>query len=345
MRPGYDADDMYRMVEDEFTATAALFTAHLHHAEYQRLRKLASTRSPKTLKSLTRGVDANASISNELRMQKEAEKQREKTSKSLKKSGISRTKSSKSKEDDESEDSDAAVQRLIARARNAPTDQWRGTHVDEFMRTSASAVSAKEKQGGGPSLVGLQGIRSDTRASRGFISARERHLRDQKPHEVYGQTVKQDPGASSGEEGDDLDSTAAARKRLGKHRKDSSTTKTGSTARSTRSPEIKRDPDAKSSSSATRTTGRTKTNLAALFDELDRPSPPPADKTAPPSRLTNDGLERKGGKRIKVEPNEEEQQRVTAVRGQGRGKSKVKEGGKTEEGRRAADEIPLFLAL
>lgn len=38
MRPGLDADDGYRMVEDELLETAHLFTAHLHAAEYRRLK-------------------------------------------------------------------------------------------------------------------------------------------------------------------------------------------------------------------------------------------------------------------------------------------------------------------
>lgn len=41
MREGYAADDSWIMVEDEFLATAKLFTQHLHHAEYQRLKKQA----------------------------------------------------------------------------------------------------------------------------------------------------------------------------------------------------------------------------------------------------------------------------------------------------------------
>ncbi|GAB7338679.1 hypothetical protein MBLNU457_5404t1 [Dothideomycetes sp. NU457] len=41
MREGYAADDLWIMVEDEFLATAKLFTQHLHHAEYQRLKKQA----------------------------------------------------------------------------------------------------------------------------------------------------------------------------------------------------------------------------------------------------------------------------------------------------------------
>ena len=41
MHPGLNADDIYVMVEDEFLATAQLYTQHLHQAEYQRLKALA----------------------------------------------------------------------------------------------------------------------------------------------------------------------------------------------------------------------------------------------------------------------------------------------------------------
>ncbi|KAI0482022.1 hypothetical protein GGR56DRAFT_165472 [Xylariaceae sp. FL0804] len=45
MIDGPDGDDRYRMVEDEFLATAQLFTAHLHAAEYQRLKAAARSRN------------------------------------------------------------------------------------------------------------------------------------------------------------------------------------------------------------------------------------------------------------------------------------------------------------
>jgi hypothetical protein len=41
-----DNDDGWMMVEDELLTTARLFTAHLHHAEYQRLKGLARSRPP-----------------------------------------------------------------------------------------------------------------------------------------------------------------------------------------------------------------------------------------------------------------------------------------------------------
>ncbi|RMD42708.1 hypothetical protein DV735_g2434, partial [Chaetothyriales sp. CBS 134920] len=41
MRAGYDADDIWMMVEDEFETLAHSFTRHLHHAEYRRLMQKA----------------------------------------------------------------------------------------------------------------------------------------------------------------------------------------------------------------------------------------------------------------------------------------------------------------
>ncbi|KAI0131848.1 hypothetical protein BJ170DRAFT_222768 [Xylariales sp. AK1849] len=56
MREGVDEDDMYRMVEDEFTSTAQRFTAHLHAVEYQKLKDAAKTQNAQTIKSISRPV-------------------------------------------------------------------------------------------------------------------------------------------------------------------------------------------------------------------------------------------------------------------------------------------------
>ncbi|CAK7266698.1 hypothetical protein SEPCBS57363_002221 [Sporothrix epigloea] len=55
MIDGLDNDDRYRMVEDELLAVAHIFTAHLHAAEYQRLRARAKSQST-ALQSLARPV-------------------------------------------------------------------------------------------------------------------------------------------------------------------------------------------------------------------------------------------------------------------------------------------------
>jgi hypothetical protein len=57
MIDGLSNDDGWVMVEDEFLTTAKLFTAHLHHADYQRLKKLSRSRGASTLSSIARPTD------------------------------------------------------------------------------------------------------------------------------------------------------------------------------------------------------------------------------------------------------------------------------------------------
>ncbi|KAL1858725.1 hypothetical protein VTK73DRAFT_7811 [Phialemonium thermophilum] len=56
MIDGIDHDDAYRMVEDELLSVAGDFTRHLHAAEYQRLKALASSRNAETIRSISRPV-------------------------------------------------------------------------------------------------------------------------------------------------------------------------------------------------------------------------------------------------------------------------------------------------
>ncbi|KAG7127092.1 hypothetical protein HYQ45_012723 [Verticillium longisporum] len=54
--PGYDHDDIYRMVEDEFLVIAGKFTAHLHAAEYQRLKTQARYQNADAIADISRPV-------------------------------------------------------------------------------------------------------------------------------------------------------------------------------------------------------------------------------------------------------------------------------------------------
>ncbi|KAM0261676.1 hypothetical protein ACHAQJ_002128 [Trichoderma viride] len=60
MIPGPLNDDKYRMVEDEFLHMAQRFTAHLHRAEYDRLKALAKAQNAATIREIERPVVANA---------------------------------------------------------------------------------------------------------------------------------------------------------------------------------------------------------------------------------------------------------------------------------------------
>ncbi|KAI3330887.1 hypothetical protein F4824DRAFT_504756 [Ustulina deusta] len=56
MIEGIDGDDRYRMVEDEFLATAQQFTAHLHAAEYKRLKTAAELENAQMIRNISRPV-------------------------------------------------------------------------------------------------------------------------------------------------------------------------------------------------------------------------------------------------------------------------------------------------
>jgi hypothetical protein len=76
MIEGFDADDAYWTVEDEFLTTANLYTRHLHHAEYQRQKQLASKKNEGAVRNITRPVDGRTTLSAESRKTLEGSKQR-----------------------------------------------------------------------------------------------------------------------------------------------------------------------------------------------------------------------------------------------------------------------------
>lgn len=56
MIEGLENDDKYRMVEDELFTVAGQFTAHLHAAEYQRLKTQTKSQNAETIKNISRPV-------------------------------------------------------------------------------------------------------------------------------------------------------------------------------------------------------------------------------------------------------------------------------------------------
>ncbi|KAH9883811.1 hypothetical protein F4778DRAFT_617834 [Xylariomycetidae sp. FL2044] len=56
MVDGLENDDRYRMVEDEFLATALSFTAHLHAAEYRRLKAASKSENAEAIHNISRPV-------------------------------------------------------------------------------------------------------------------------------------------------------------------------------------------------------------------------------------------------------------------------------------------------
>jgi hypothetical protein len=87
MREGYNADDAYLMVEDEFLSTAKMYTQHIHHAEYVRLKKLARSRGAGMLDAIARPTDGRTEQSTALRMKLEAAEKDEKIKNGIKQLG------------------------------------------------------------------------------------------------------------------------------------------------------------------------------------------------------------------------------------------------------------------
>ena len=134
MREGYNADDIYMMVEDEFHTTAKMFTQHIHHAEYVRLKRLARSRGAGTLEAIERSTDGRIEQSTGLRMRLEAEERARWMKDGLKNMGA---------KDDSSDE-------------------------DEYMRDPQLAGLMAGDKSVSTDLSGIAKARSNTRAAAGF---------------------------------------------------------------------------------------------------------------------------------------------------------------------------------
>ncbi|KAK5170749.1 hypothetical protein LTR04_004223 [Oleoguttula sp. CCFEE 6159] len=142
MREGLAADDIWIMVEDEFLETAKLFTQHLHHAEYQRLKNLAKTRSIPAINSTARPVDGRTEMSLQTRRKLEADAQF--------KAQIETVKRITNEADSDLDEED---------------DPWMKDPQLAGLMTSPRKPSTK--------LISLTGVRANTRAAAGYPQARQ----------------------------------------------------------------------------------------------------------------------------------------------------------------------------
>lgn len=130
MREGFEEDDIWMLVEDEFEAIAKTFTAHLHHAEYKKLVKKAREAPPKPLPT------AASPMSKETRRRIQRDNLRHKQQETLEGIGLG------------SGPVDENVE-----------DPWRGTSIAGLI-----ASGSQEKR----SLKGIERFSSSTRAAQGF---------------------------------------------------------------------------------------------------------------------------------------------------------------------------------
>lgn len=140
MREGFTEDDIWMMVEDEFYTTAQAYTQHLHHAEYQRLKKAAKERESNN-KVIQRPTDGTSKLS--------LEGQRSVARGAQEKSVKEVTRKTSGQQDDFDEEDDA--------------DPWLGTQLAGLMDSPRKVHRLRAK--------GMVHGRSVTRASKGFTKS------------------------------------------------------------------------------------------------------------------------------------------------------------------------------
>ncbi|KAL8916793.1 MAG: hypothetical protein Q9172_006116 [Xanthocarpia lactea] len=157
MREGLNHDDIYIMVEDEFLSTAQLFTSHLHHAEYVRLKNAAKARNTSlhpTTNPLARPTDSITTMRAETKKKKEAEARMGKNKAALDKMK-SDARSKIAVDSDEDNNTIGSEEEY-----EADTAPWKGTSLQGLMAPTPRKNLT--------SLSGLQGIQSSTRAAKGY---------------------------------------------------------------------------------------------------------------------------------------------------------------------------------
>ncbi|KAI4242159.1 MAG: hypothetical protein L6R40_004202 [Gallowayella cf. fulva] len=225
MHEGLSHDDIYIMVEDEFLSTAQLFTSHLHHAEYVRLKNAARARTnnnnnnnnlqPATSSVLAHPTDSITAMRAETKKKKEAEARAGKNNTALQRmkedarGGITVTSDAEDGLNSEDE------------ADEAP---WAGTSLQGLMAPAARKNLT--------SLSGLQAIQSSTRAAKGYAKPQDgqSQARQHNKHKLFNadaprvQAHRTDPtrepskrhpstspSESSNDDSDDLDALTTRR--------------------------------------------------------------------------------------------------------------------------------------
>ncbi|PWY72191.1 hypothetical protein BO94DRAFT_539317 [Aspergillus sclerotioniger CBS 115572] len=132
------------MVEDEFYAVAQTFTQHLHYAEYLRRKKEAKLQNATAIQNIARPTDGVTPTSEEVRKKAAAAELSAQQKAGLQKLG------NRPAVDSEEETEGPEEDRI-----------WAGTSLHDLM------ISPRKVR----SLVGMQGIKSSTRAAAGMQAA------------------------------------------------------------------------------------------------------------------------------------------------------------------------------
>lgn len=251
------------MVEDEFYTIAQSFTQHLHHAEYVRRRKEAKLQNAAAIKDLARPTDGKTEMREETKKRKLSE-----ALSARQKAGLGQLKGKRPRVDSEEEDE--------LDEEDKEDDPWVGTSLHGLMSSPRKVQS----------LVGLQGIKSRTRAAAGYSQAssfvdRSSPLRSSPPvrrSELDIQEIEE----TASEDDNDLDiqpsrSTVVKRPLLEEMKTPSRKSTSSPVTRKILSSEInhpspiseKKPMDSKHSNYNASLRSRSRTNMDMLFDELD----------------------------------------------------------------------------
>ncbi|KAI3553924.1 hypothetical protein CABS01_04804 [Colletotrichum abscissum] len=139
MIDGLESDDKYRMVEDELVTIAGHFTAHLHAAEYQRLKAQTRTQNAETIKTISRPVVGSLT---ELARKRQEELLRKKKQREA----LRRAKRDAGRDDEDTGDETSvpwrgtSLQGLMHSPKKKEVPLMALTRTDSGVRTSASGL-------------------------------------------------------------------------------------------------------------------------------------------------------------------------------------------------------------
>ncbi|KAE8350065.1 hypothetical protein BDV28DRAFT_47543 [Aspergillus coremiiformis] len=176
---GLSHDDIYMMVEDEFYAVAQSFTQHLHYAEYARRKREVKLQNAAVIQNLARPTDGVTPVSDDVKRRNAAD-----VLSARQKAGLERIQNKRPPVDSEDESEEDGI--------------WAGTSLHGLMMSPRKARS----------LVGMQGIKSSTRAAAGFSQSsgtgRDRGIFDSSPPRIYEADKEADVDETASED-DDLE--------------------------------------------------------------------------------------------------------------------------------------------
>ncbi|KAI8959200.1 hypothetical protein F5Y11DRAFT_359385 [Daldinia sp. FL1419] len=142
MIEGLENDDLYRMVEDEFLSTAQQFTAHLHAAEYQRLKAASKSQNADTIRDISRPVVGRMTDLVKLKQERKArlEKQRAATRKARAERGL----------DDEPAASESDLWHTASLHGLMESPRKKATRLDNLTKVATTTRAAAGFSMGGP---------------------------------------------------------------------------------------------------------------------------------------------------------------------------------------------------